>query len=270
MPPGSTPAGSAASSRGGAAEQDGKGRPALPPRPGRRQPPSASMRVLTTQDLLRCYAMGHFPMANDRHDPTIYLINPERRGILPLEAFHIPRSLKRAVRRRGFELTVDTAFATVIRACAASTVERPRTWLNDELIELYVDLHARGYAHSVETRRQGLLVGGLYGVSLGAAFFGESMFSKETDASKVALVELVARLRAGGYELLDTQFVTDHLRRFGAVEIPRAAYRERLARAVGRPARFPRDPYCFALSLAGGASGDSGATGSRQESTQTS
>jgi leucyl/phenylalanyl-tRNA--protein transferase len=228
------------------------------------------MRVLTTHDLLRCYAMGHFPMANDRHDPTIYLINPERRGILPLEAFHVPRSLRRAIRRQRFELTVDTAFPTVIRACAESTEERPRTWLNDELIDLYVDLHKRGYAHSVETREEGRLVGGLYGVSLGAAFFGESMFSKRTDASKVALVELVARLGVGGYELLDTQFVTDHLRRFGAVEIPRAAYRERLTRAVGRPARFPREPYCFALPFVGGVADSSGATGSRQERTHTS
>lgn len=239
------------------------------------------MHVLTPYDLLRCYAAGHFPMANDRHDPAIYLIDPERRGVIPLERFHVPRSLAKVIRRQVFEIRVDHDFPAVIRACAEPTDERPRTWLNDELIDLYVELHRLGHAHSVEAWQDGALVGGLYGVSLGAAFFGESMFSRRTDASKVALVDLVERLKIGGYELLDTQFVTDHLRRFGAIEIPRAAYRERLRRAIARPAIFPRSS--LAQRAGGGATGrerDDGAAaggggagsiaGSRHSSTQTS
>jgi len=212
------------------------------------------MRVLTLHELLRCYARGEFPMANDRHDPTIYLINPERRGVIPLDRFHVPASLRRIVRRGTFEIHVDRDFAQVIRACAEPTDERPRTWLNDGLIELYTALHEHGHAHSVECWAGGELVGGLYGVSLGAGFFGESMFSRARDASKVALVELVGRLRAGGYELLDTQFVTDHLRRFGAIEIARAAYQARLRQALARRARFPRDGQPFGLWVVDGVS----------------
>jgi leucyl/phenylalanyl-tRNA---protein transferase len=229
------------------------------------------MRVLTLHELLRCYARGEFPMANDRHDPTIYLINPERRGIIPLDRFAVARSLRKTVRRGPFEIRVDTAFPAVIRACAEPTAERPRTWLNDGLIELYTALFEHGHAHSVECWQAGELVGGLYGVSLGAAFFGESMFSRARDASKVALVELVGRLRAGGFELLDTQFVTDHLRQFGAIEIPRAVYHGRLRQALARAARFPRDDQPFGLWVVDGLKG-SGAcsTGSSQRSTQTS
>jgi leucyl/phenylalanyl-tRNA--protein transferase len=226
------------------------------------------MRVLTLHELLRCYARGEFPMANDRHDPTIYLINPERRGVIPLDRFHVAASLRKTVRRGTFEIRVDTAFAAVIRACAEPGPERPRTWLNDGLIELYCALHARGHAHSVECWRAGELAGGLYGVSLGAAFFGESMFSRERDASKVALVELVGRLRAGGYELLDTQFVTDHLRRFGAIEVARATYHGRLRQALARLARFPRDDQPFGLWVVDGVS--RGAVAAAQASTQTS
>lgn len=195
-----------------------------------------------TPELLLCaYASGVFPMANDRYDPTVHWIEPKRRGILPLDAFHQPRSLRKTLRRRRFETRADTAFAEVIEACAEPRPERPRTWLNDELIDLYCTLHRLGYAHSVEALEDGRLVGGLYGVSLGAAFFGESMFSLEPDASKVALVDLVGRLRAGGYRLLDTQFVTDHLRRFGAIEISRQRYREELRIALGTPAVFHSD-----------------------------
>jgi leucyl/phenylalanyl-tRNA--protein transferase len=195
-----------------------------------------------TPDLLLCaYASGLFPMANDRHDPTIHWIDPKRRGVLPLHRFHQPRSLRKTIRRGLFEVRVDRAFAQVIEACAEFRPERPRTWLNDELIALYCALHRRGYAHSVEAWADGRLVGGVYGVSLGAAFFGESMFTRARDASKVALAALVERLSAGGYRLLDTQFVTDHLRRFGAIEIARERYRRELQRALATSAVFYSD-----------------------------
>ncbi len=193
-----------------------------------------------TPDLVLCaYAIGLFPMANDRYDPTVHWIEPRRRGIIPLDAFHVPRSLRKVIRQRRFEVRADTAFDAVIAACAEERPERPRTWLNDELIALYGELHRRGHAHSVECWRDGRLVGGLYGVSIGAAFFGESMFSRESEASKVALVHLVERLRAGGFRLLDTQFVTDHLRRFGAVEVSRDAYRLLLRDALAAQGRWP-------------------------------
>ena len=199
------------------------------------------MQVLTPELLLCAYASGLFPMANDRHDSTIHWIEPRRRGVLPLDGFHVPRSLRKLIRQNRFEVRTDRDFRQVITACAASRPERPRTWLNDELIELYCELHELGYTHSVESWLDGRLVGGLYGVSLGAAFFGESMFSHARDASKVALVSLVERLRAGGYRLLDTQFVTDHLRRFGAIEISRPAYRTLLRAAIDTPATFYGD-----------------------------
>ena len=195
-----------------------------------------------TPDLLLCaYASGLFPMANDRHDPTIHWIDPKRRGVLPLERFHQPKSLRKVIRRGQFEIRVDSAFDLVIEACAEVRPERPRTWLNDELIALYGALHRRGYAHSIESWAEGQLVGGLYGVSLGAAFFGESMFTRTRDASKIALVTLVERLRAGGYRLLDTQFVTDHLRQFGAIEMTREQYHRELRRALTSSAVFYSD-----------------------------
>jgi leucyl/phenylalanyl-tRNA--protein transferase len=226
------------------------------------------MLVLTPHRLLRCYASGRFPMADGRDDPTVYLVDPEVRGIIPLDRFHVPRRLARTIRKGGFEITVDRDFRAVIEACAEATADRPSTWLNDELIELYDALARMGHAHSIEVRRAGRLVGGLYGVALGSAFFGESMFSRERDSSKVALVELVARLRAGGFTLLDTQFVTDHLRQFGAIEIPRAAYLLRLKAAIARPAAFPKDPQGYALGLVGPGGGP--AAGSRQSSSQRS
>jgi leucyl/phenylalanyl-tRNA--protein transferase len=222
-----------------------------------------------TPDLLLCaYASGLFPMANDRHDPTIHWIEPKRRGVLPLDRFHEPRSLRRAIRRGRFETRVDSAFGQVIEACAEPRPERPRTWLNDDLIELYCALHELGYAHSVESWEDGRLAGGLYGVSLGAAFFGESMFSRERDASKVALVALVERLRRGGYRLLDTQFVTDHLRQFGAIEVSRETYQWQLRRALEQPAVFYSDAGGV-LSVAPWSSAG-GAIGSSQSTTQTS
>jgi leucyl/phenylalanyl-tRNA--protein transferase len=230
------------------------------------------MQVLSPELLLCAYAGGLFPMANDRFDPVIHWIEPRRRGILPLDALHVPRSLRKVIRQARFEIRVDSAFAQVIAACAASRPERPRTWLNDELIEMYCVLHERGFAHSVEAWADGRLAGGVYGVSLGAAFFGESMFTRRRDASKVALVELAERLRAGGYRLLDTQFVTDHLRRFGAMEVSRPAYRALLRDAIETPATFYGDAGGV-LSVAPWSSpGLSGrrSTGSSQSTTQTS
>jgi len=233
---------------------------------------------LTPELLLAAYALGRFPMAGDRDDPHVHWIEPLRRGIIPLDAFHVPRSLRKVVRQGRFELRVDSDFAGVIRACAEATGERPRTWLNDGLIGLYTTLHRMRHAHSVEAWRDGRLVGGLYGVRLGSAFFGESMFSRERDASKVALVELVARLRAGGFRLLDTQFVTEHLTRFGAVEISQAEYRRRLRAALRQEAAFPlrSQPFCMGgVGEGENGAGDVGAgsgsgSGSAQPTTQTS
>jgi leucyl/phenylalanyl-tRNA--protein transferase len=199
------------------------------------------MSNLTPEILLRAYAVGLFPMAEHRDDPTLYWIDPDKRGILPLRGFHIPRRLRRTVRRNVFEIRCDSAFEQVIRACAAPGPKRDESWINDEIVALYTDLFDLGRAHSVEAWLDGELVGGLYGVSLGAAFFGESMFSTANDASKVALVHLVARLRKGGYKLLDTQFVTEHLSQFGVVEIPRGGYRQKLSDALDVSAAFPAE-----------------------------
>src|SRR5215469_5484737 len=161
---------------------------------------------LTPDILLAAYAAGVFPMAESADDPDLFWVDPRRRGILPLDAFHVARRLRRLVRRRIFEIRCDSAFEEVILGCAEATEKRPNTWISDEIVRLYAALCDRGAAHSVEAWQDGTLVGGLYGVSFGAAFFGESMFSRATDASKVALVHLAARLRIGGYRLLDTQF----------------------------------------------------------------
>jgi leucyl/phenylalanyl-tRNA---protein transferase len=194
---------------------------------------------LTPEILIRAYAAGIFPMAEAADDPELFWVDPRRRGILPLDAFHVPRRLRRVVRQQIFEIRCDSAFEDVIRACAAASEKRPNTWINDEIVRLYATLFARGAAHSVECWRVGELVGGLYGVSLGAAFFGESMFSRESEASKVALVNLVARLRLGGFRLLDTQFLTPHLARFGGIEISRRHYHRLLAEALSYRAVFP-------------------------------
>jgi leucyl/phenylalanyl-tRNA--protein transferase len=192
--------------------------------------------------LLRAYRLGLFPMAESRRSRALHWLDPEARGVLPLDGFHIPRSLMKTVRCGRFEVTADVNFAATIAGCAATRLIRPETWINAEIERLFIELFELGFAHSVETWENGRLVGGLYGASLGGAFFGESMFSTSTDASKVALVHLVARLRLGGYVLLDTQFITAHLARFGAVEMPRAAYHARLAEAVDVPARFIARP----------------------------
>ena len=185
------------------------------------------------EQLLAAYASGVFPMGEARDDPRVFLVEPEWRGVIPLDAFHMPARLRRTVRREPFEVRVDTAFPAVLDACAAPGPGREDTWINGPIRALYLELARCGHVHTVECWRDGALVGGLYGVTLGGAFFGESMFSRATDASKVALVHLVARLRRGGWILLDAQFMTDHLQQFGAQEISQADYLRRLAPALG-------------------------------------
>jgi leucyl/phenylalanyl-tRNA--protein transferase len=196
----------------------------------------------TVEDLLTWYEQGVFPMADAREDERIYLIDPSERGVIPLGGFHVPKRLARTVRQDPFQIRVDTAFEQVVAECAAARADRPDTWINRPIEGLYRELFLRGHAHSVECWLHGELVGGLYGVAHGAAFFGESMFSRARDASKVALVHLVARLKIGRYFLLDTQFLTEHLTQFGAVDIPRADYRRLLNKALEREADFYRFP----------------------------
>jgi leucyl/phenylalanyl-tRNA---protein transferase len=183
-------------------------------------------------ELLDCYRRGVFPMADARDDPRLFLVDPDTRGVLPLRGFHVPRRLARTVRAEPFRVTVNQDFAAVIEACAAQADNRSGTWINDHIIRLYNALNRGGFAHSVECWRDTELVGGLYGVSLGSAFFGESMFSRATDASKVALVHLVARLKRGRYTLLDAQFMSPHLLQFGAEAIDRDEFQKRLAQAL--------------------------------------
>jgi leucyl/phenylalanyl-tRNA--protein transferase len=183
-------------------------------------------------ELLNCYATGFFPMGEARDDPRVFLVEPDQRGVIPLDGFHIPTRLRKTVRGEPFEVRVSTAFDAVLDACAASMPGREDTWINAPIRSLYLELQARGHAHSIECWREERLVGGLYGVTLGGAFFGESMFTRERDASKVALVHLVARLKRGGWRLLDAQFLTEHLSQFGAVETPQAAYLKRLKPAL--------------------------------------
>jgi len=171
-------------------------------------------------------------MAEDRSDNELFWVDPEERGIIPLNAFHVPKSLQKKIRKNQFKVTFDTKFSAVVQACAKPSRGRETTWISERIEELYTDLFRRGFAHSIECWFENQLVGGLYGVSLGAAFFGESMFSTKTDASKVALVHLVARLTVGGFTLLDTQFITNHLKQFGAQEIPRPAYHKKLRGAL--------------------------------------
>jgi len=222
---------------------------------------------LTPEIVLRAYAEGVFPMAERREDPELYWVSPEWRGIIPLDAFHIPKRLARTVRSDRFAVTSDAAFRDVMLACAEPKPGREQSWINSEIIRLYTALHASGHAHSVECWREGKLVGGLYGVSLGAAFFGESMFSRETDASKVALVHLVARLIEGGYTLLDTQFLTEHLARFGTTEIPRTEYLTLLRRAIAREAYWSAPSGSGASPSLSVESGDLTLTGAREATT---
>ena len=196
------------------------------------------MAGLTPQLLLGAYASGIFPMAESRNDADLYWIDPDKRGVLPLDTFHIPRRLRKTIRTSPFEIRCDSDFIGTVRGCAEPQGNRPETWINDEIERLYAALFEMGFAHSVECWLDDTQVGGLYGVSLGGAFFGESMFSRVRDASKVALCHLAARLRNSGFVLLDSQFVTDHLRQFGAVEIDRPDYKRRLAAALKVDADF--------------------------------
>lgn len=218
---------------------------------------------ITPEILLRAYAMGIFPMSDGRDDPEIHWVDPRRRGVLPLDGFHVSRSLAKRIRSGVFRVAVDTAFEAVVEACAT----RDETWISRRIQRLYLEVFHLGFAHSIEVWEGEALVGGVYGVTLGAAFFGESMFSRRTDASKVALAYAVDRLRAGGFRLFDTQFLTPHLASLGGREIPRAEYHRQLAEALGEVAAF--DPPGYSPSAGSVASG-AGASGRTQDSTQTS
>lgn len=191
--------------------------------------------AITPDILLRAYSIGLFPMAESADDPEIFWVEPEMRGVIPLDDFHVSKSLAKTIRKSPFEIRFDSAFEGVMKLCAEPAPDRPSTWINRTILQLYRELHEMGHAHSVEAWEGDTLVGGLYGVSLGAAFFGESMFSRRTDASKICLVHLVERLRAKEFQLLDTQFTTDHLKNFGAVDIPKDEYLILLRAAVDSP-----------------------------------
>lgn len=193
---------------------------------------TAEDTTLTPEMLLAAYANGYFPMALEKDDPELYWFSPTERGVLPIEGFNVPRGLARAMKKYEYTVTVDADFEAVIRACGTITRHRQDTWINEEIIQLYTALHRMGHAHSVETWSGGKLVGGLYGVSLGGAFFGESMFSRASEASKIALVTLVDILREAGYQLLDTQYVNDHLKQFGIEAVPKRRYMTKLENAL--------------------------------------
>ena len=203
---------------------------------------------VTTDLVLRAYRHGHFPMAEGRDGERLFWLDPIKRGVLPLDGFHLSRRLLRTVLSDTFTVTADQNFPGTIAGCATPVPDRADTWINPQIERLFTDLFRLGHAHSVETWQNGTLVGGLYGVALGGVFFGESMFSFARDASKVALVHLMARLRLGDFRLLDTQFVTTHLAQFGAREIPRETYKEHLAASVDHPAVWLTDPGSDALA----------------------
>jgi leucyl/phenylalanyl-tRNA---protein transferase len=203
---------------------------------------------ITPELMLRAYRIGLFPMAESRDARTLYWLDPEQRGVIPLDGFHLPRRLARRLRQAPFRITANQDFAGVITACAAPRPNSADSWINAEIRALFLALHAQGNAHSVEVWENEALVGGLYGVALGGAFFGESMFSRADDASKIALVHLVARLRLGGFTLLDAQFQTAHLAQFGTQEVPRAEYKQMLGAAVEVEAHFPAAPDAGALA----------------------
>jgi leucyl/phenylalanyl-tRNA---protein transferase len=196
------------------------------------------MTSITPQVLLQAYAAGIFPMAESANDPALYWVEPDERGVIPLTEFHVSRSLAKRVKQHSFEIRIDTAFNAVIAACAAKSETRKETWINKRIVTLYSQLHKMGCAHSVEAWQNDELVGGLYGIRIGAAFFGESMFSRATDASKVALVHLVARLKFGGFRLLDAQFVNPHLLQFGTKAVKKADYHKLLEPALEQDANF--------------------------------
>jgi len=197
-----------------------------------------TMTEITPELVLKAYAYGVFPMAKARGDTDVFWVQPKLRGVLPLDAFHLSRSLRKRMRQGVFTVTIDTAFDAVMAGCAEATDARAETWINDRIINLFNALHKANLAHSVEVWKGEQLVGGVYGLAMGAAFFGESMFSRTTDASKVALCHLVGILKQGGFVLLDTQFITDHLKRFGAIEISQQDYLEQLSSALAGQGRF--------------------------------
>lgn len=240
------------------------------------KPGAGGVRRLETALLLRAYSAGLFPMADTREAEDVFWVEPRRRGILPLDGFHLPKSLAKVLKQERFRHSHDLAFGAVIRACAEEVPGREQSWINDTILDAYCRLHAEGHAHSIETwSEEGELVGGLYGVRIGGAFFGESMFSRETDASKAALAHLVARLRAGGFRLLDMQFLTAHLARFGGVEVKRSQYLAMLGDAIAARADWVRfdegraQPSVLAAGLGlapflpAGALGMGGASGKR-------
>lgn len=196
------------------------------------------MSAITPQVLLQAYAAGIFPMAERAEDNALYWVEPDERGVFPLDGLRVSQSLRKAVRKQNFEIRVDHDFGGTMLECARKTADRPSTWINKRILKLYGELHRSGNAHSVECWQDNKLVGGLYGVRLGAAFFGESMFSRLPNASKVALVHLVARLNAGGFRLLDAQFLNPHLETLGAIKVPKAKYKNLLAEALGTEGDF--------------------------------
>lgn len=217
-----------------------------------------------TEDLLNCYRRGVFPMGDSRDDPSLFLVDPDQRGIIPLDGFHIPKRLKRTVKQDVYRVTANQAFSRVMEGCAETKHGRESTWINSPILNLYSTLHRDGHAHSIECWDGDELAGGLYGVSVGGAFFGESMFSRARDASKVALVHLVARLISGGYTLLDAQFHNPHLEQFGLMEIPRDAFKKLLAAAL------KIEPDFYSADAGSGATGSTGADSTGADPTGTS
>ncbi len=211
--------------------------------------PRDSATAIPLEDLLKAYTIGYFPMARARDDAQAVWVLPDERGVIPLENPHVPKKLAKFLKTEPFEIRINTAFGEVIAACAEATNARPETWINDAIIEAYTELHYRGRAHSVECWKDGRLVGGLYGVVMGAAFCGESMFSRETDASKIAMLHLMARLKIGGFHFVDAQFYNEHLVQFGLIGIPDAEYQIILANALEAEADFFAAPDQLSASL---------------------
>lgn len=207
-----------------------------------------SANAISTDELLKAYTLGYFPMARSRDDEQAVWVLPDERGVIPLAAARAPKRLLRFLKTHSFDIRINTAFPDVIAACAEQTKARPDTWINDAIIEAYTELHFQGLAHSVECWRNGALVGGLYGIALGAAFCGESMFSRETNASKVAMLHLIARLKSGGFEFIDAQFYNEHLVQFGLTGVDDADYQMMLAAALSKKADFFAAPDQFSTA----------------------
>ena len=210
--------------------------------------PRDSANAISVDELIKAYTLGYFPMARRREDANVVWVLPEERGVIPLDKAHVPQRLLKTVKADRFDVRVNTNFAGVIAACAAATPKRPDTWINDAIVEAYTELHFLGLAHSVECWRDGALVGGLYGLALGAAFCGESMFSRERDASKVAMVHLIARLKLGGFDFIDAQFHNEHLEQFGLIGVPNDDYQLFLKAALSHKADFLAAPDQFSTA----------------------